>query len=218
MKISKDYSTEATGKLGTVSSVYTDSGTVLLDITMPRPGSAHRKVPFEQLAPGLIVTPAVGERVLVLELDDGSRRAMFPQGRPAFEMPVLGERELCFRFDEESEIRVSKSGDTYTLRLAGGEVELEAAGNATITAGGEVSVAAAGDVSVTTEGNLSASAENVTVAATGDATVDAAAVRLGSDSGGSRVAREGDSVRVYAPEHGWLDGEITSGSDTTTST
>jgi phage baseplate assembly protein gpV len=211
-------SQEAVARLGTVSSIYTDSGAVLVDVTMPRPGTFHRRVPFEQLAPGLVVTPAVGERVMVLTLDDGSKRAMFPQGRPAFEMPVLGERELCFRFDEESEIRVSKSGDTYTVRLAGGEVELESSGNATVTSGGDVSVTAAGDVSVDTEGNLSASAENVTVAATGDATVDAAAVRLGSDAGGSRVAREGDSIRVYAPEHGWLDGEITSGSDTTTST
>jgi phage baseplate assembly protein gpV len=213
--ISGDYS-KGTAQLGTVSSVYTESGAVLVDITMPRPGTAYRKVPFDQLAPGLIVTPAVGERVVVLTLDDGSHRAMFPQGRPAFEMPVLGESELCFRFDEESEIRVSKSGDTYTVRLAGGEVELESAGNATVTAGGEVSVDAAGDVSVTTEGNLSASADNVSVAATGTATVDASAVRLGAgESGGSRVAREGDTVRVYAPEHGWLDGEITSGSDIT---
>lgn len=203
-------------KLGTVTSVYSDQGLVQVDVTMPRPGAAHRRVPFHQLAPGLIVTPAIGEQVVVVSLDDGSKRAMFPQGHPEYEMPVMGEGELCFRFDDDTEIRVQQTGSGYDVRVASSaDFELAMTGSASVSAGGDVAVDATGDVSVTTESDCTVTAQNVTTTATGAVTVNSGDVRLGG-AGGSRVAREGDAVRVYAPEHGWIDGVITSGSSVTT--
>jgi phage baseplate assembly protein gpV len=176
---------------------------------MTRPGTAYRKIPFQQLAPGLLVTPGVGEQVVVLKFDDGSHFAMFPQGfKQDVTMPVLGENELCFKFDDDSEIRVQNTGSGY-------EVELSGSAAVTINSGGDASVTAAGDVDVDAGGDVSVDGRNVSVSASN--VVDLSATRISLGNGGKAVARVGDSVRIFDPLTGTRTGQITSGSSSVSS-
>lgn len=235
-------------QIGTVTSVYADQGQVRLDIEMPRPGKTYRKVPFFQLAPGMMITPSENEQVAVLTLEDGSRLAMFPQGRAwtgeydedgspiPRNMPTLGENELVFKFDDESEIRVQKAGDGFSVWIAGsGAVNIDAENDVNVTAGNTAIVTASGTDENGDPHESSARVQaNGTVFVTADegTVIDTPSVYLGtkwedSDVDGEdriegteyqRVARQGDAVRVWAPEHGWIDGYITGGSENVIST
>jgi hypothetical protein len=205
-------------RIGTVTSVYVTDGRVLVDIELPRPGTSLRKVPFHQLSPGLLITPSAGDRVIVTELDDRSPLASFPQGAPTeFSVPDLAEHELCFRLDDETELRFRKVGGTYEVTLGGsGDIRVVTSQNAEIDAQGDVDVTAGGSATISAGSDVAVTGGDVDVTASGTATVAGSRVNLGG-SGGSGVARRGDSVRVWSPEHGRLRGKITGGSSVTDS-
>jgi len=126
-------------EVGYVTSAYTDDGRVFVDVALPRPGAKKSRVPFLQLAPGMVVTPAETQQVLVQKLSDGNVIAYFPLTGSAL-LPDLGEGELAFVFDEDTEIRVIPQGDgSHNISLnASGDLTVNATGNVNVTGGNVV--------------------------------------------------------------------------------
>jgi len=126
-------------EVGYVTSAYTDDGRVFVDVALPRPGANKRRVPFLQLAPGVVVTPAETQQVLIQKLSDGNSIAYFPL-TGSTNLPDLGEGELAFVFDGGTEIRVSpESGGSHQVSLkASGDLNINATGNVNVTGGNVV--------------------------------------------------------------------------------
>ena len=123
-------------EVGYVTSAYTADGRVFVDVALSRPGANKRRVPFLQLAPGVVVTPAETQQVLVQKLADGNVIAYFPL-TGSTNLPDLGEGELAFVFDSETEIRVSPgAGGSHQVSLkASGDLNIHATGNVNVTGG-----------------------------------------------------------------------------------
>lgn len=126
-------------EVGYITSVYTDGGRVFVDVALPRPGGKKSRVPFLQLAPGMVVTPAETQQVLVQKLSDGNVIASFPLTGSAL-LPDLGEGELAFVFDGDTEVRVIPQSDgLHNVSLkASGDLNIHATGNVNVTGGNVV--------------------------------------------------------------------------------
>lgn len=186
-------------------------GMVVVDVSLGRPNSADQNIPFHQPAPGVMLMPRQGDRVLLWAADDGSSFAMFPTNPPEFEMPDLLEGEMCFRFDDETEIRVQQNAGSFDVRItAGANVNIEADGDATLSVGGDVTASAAGSITVEAPEVVVDADESVKVLA-------GTRVELGGPNGES-VARLGDYVKIADPISGAVYGEIVSASNRVTST
>lgn len=109
-----------------VTSVSVQDGEVFVSCQPPRPGVEYREIPMLQLFPGAMTTPSEGDIIAVHNLPDGTKVATMASSPPdGVTMPDLGEGEMCFRFDDDTEIRIVKNGDGYdTYVSASGKVYL----------------------------------------------------------------------------------------------
>lgn len=102
-----------------VTSVSVDAGKVFVSCQPPRPGVEYRNIPLLRLFPGAMVTPSEGDIVAVHKLPDGSKVATMASSLPeGVTMPNLGEGEMCFRFSDGTQIKISKDGSgTYNVNI-----------------------------------------------------------------------------------------------------
>ncbi|MFC6811585.1 hypothetical protein ACFQGT_09605 [Natrialbaceae archaeon GCM10025810] len=72
------------------------------------------------------IVPREGDIVEVAETDR-EFVARFPHSPPTFEMPdSLAEGDFCFKFDDDTEIRVQRSGGSYDVHVtASGTVHVD---------------------------------------------------------------------------------------------
>ncbi|QCC55966.1 hypothetical protein DV706_14210 [Natronorubrum bangense] len=71
------------------------------------------------------IVPREGDIVEVTETDR-EFVARFPHSPPSFSIPTdLGQGDFCFKFDDETEIRVQRSSGSY-------DVHITASGNVTV--------------------------------------------------------------------------------------
>lgn len=107
--------------LGRVTSVYTTDGVVYVDVQRDRPGQSEDGIPFMSPTPGTVLTPQEGDIVELYTLSGGGSAARFSHNAPAFPMPDIGENEMVFRFDEDTEIAVQKDDSgSYEVRISAG--------------------------------------------------------------------------------------------------
>lgn len=123
---------KGTPVLGRVTSVFNKNGRVYVTAQHPRPGVTDEEIPFMSLTPGAMVTPAEGDIVEIYQLDSGGAAARFAHNSPGFDMPDLGENEMVFKFDSQTEIRVQQEASgSYNINIsASGDVTVGDAANA----------------------------------------------------------------------------------------
>ena len=120
-------------EIGRVSSVYTKEGRVYVNVQLSRAGAEVRNIPFNRPFSGAMITPKEGDVVEVYQLRDGTRGARFTHNPPeSISMPDLEENELCFKWDDGTEILIEKNGSgDYDVRInASGNITIGDAANA----------------------------------------------------------------------------------------
>ncbi len=112
--------------LGRITSVTVeeDSKDVYVNVAVT-PRSEGRRMRFLTPASGMWIVPQEGDIVEVTETDR-EFVARFPHSPPTFDMPSLDEGDFCFKFDDDTEIRVHRSGESYDIHItASGDVTLD---------------------------------------------------------------------------------------------
>jgi hypothetical protein len=149
-------------QLAEVTAAYLSAGRVVVDVTTDRPGDSKTGIPYLQLAPGLSVTPAQGDMVLLMRLNEGSYVALSPvEGSP--QTPIdLTENELHFQWADGTRIAVRK--DPLLIKNDADEFVYEVF----IESNGPVNITATGDLSATSlTGNVDVTSSQ------GDVNIDA---------------------------------------------
>lgn len=120
------------------------NGNVWVSVSHEAGGTSEREIPYSSVFPGAAFTPRQGEMVEIYEVDgqNFARAAHAPRNYP---MPDLSEGEFVFRFDENTEIRVTKNGGVFDLNLSA---------SGTVTVGDSAkATAAVTDIDVTKDSN-----------------------------------------------------------------
>lgn len=136
-------------KLGRITSVTADEDSADIFVNVATsPQGEGRRMRFLTPASGMWIVPREGDIVEVSETDR-ERFARFPHSPPTFEMPeALQQGDFCFKFDDDTEIRVQRSGDDY-------DIDVRASGSLRLTDGDGYGIVSDG------QGNFSWYHENV---------------------------------------------------------
>lgn len=124
-------------RMGRVTSVFTRNGRIHVTVQRDQPATQDQEIPFASLTPGSVLTPQEGDLVEIYELQGGGTAARFSHNTPSgFSMPEIGENEMVFKFDSDTEIRVQKDDTgTYEVHIAGPKVIVD---SGTIELGPEI--------------------------------------------------------------------------------
>jgi hypothetical protein len=161
-------------KLGWITSVTADpdAGRVWVSAKVS-PSREERDIPFTTGMKGMWYVPEEGDLVEVYEVDHNVWAARTPHNPPAtITMPALEQGDFCFKFDDETEIRIVKDAsdaDEYDVFIsAGSQVNVESRRINVISNKFDTTIVSDDDIFLTALGKIDIDGDRLLIDTTAD--------------------------------------------------